>query len=128
MARAYSDDLRGKVLEAMGSGLSTHAAARRFGIGIATAVVWARRLRDHGERSARHSGGRHGSRLDAHAAFVEGMINDRQDVTLDEMIVRIADERGLKVGRTTLSDWLRKRGWTFKKRPHTHWSRIARTS
>lgn len=128
MARAYSDDLGGKVLEAMGTSLSTHAAARRFGIGLATAVVWARRLRENGETSARYSGGRHGSRLDAHREFVEVMIESRKDVTPGEMVVRLSDERELTVGRTTLSDWLRKRGWTFKKRPHTHWSRTVRTS
>lgn len=128
MARAYSDDLRGKVLDAMASGLSTHKAAARFGIGIATAVVWARRFREHGETRARTSGGRHGSRLDPHAAFVEGLIADRKDVTLDEMVARLADERGLAVGRSTLSDWLRARGWTFKKSPPMRWSRTARMS
>ena len=128
MARAYSDDLRGKVLDAMASGLSTHQAAGRFGIGVATAVRWARRLRDHGETSARHSGGRCGSRLDGHAAFVEGLIEDEKDVTLDEMVARLADERDLRVGRSALSDWLRARGWTFKKRPRTHWSRTGPTS
>ena len=128
MARAYSDDLRGRVLEAMGSGLSTHQAARRFGIGVATAVVWARRLREHGETSARHSGGRRGSRLDGHATFIEGLIEGQKDITLDEMVARLADDRGVTVGRSTLSDWLRARGWTFKKRPRTHWSRIVPTS
>ena len=127
MARAYSDDLRGKVLDAMASGLSTHQAASRFGIGVATSVRWARRLRDHGETSPRCSGGRRGSRLDGHAAFVEGLIEDEKDITLDEMVARLADERDLRVGRSTLSDWLRARGWTFKKRPRTHWSRTART-
>ena len=128
MARAYSDDLRLKVLEAIGSGLSTHAAARRFGIGIATAVVWARRFREGGETSARVSVGRRGSRLDAHAFFVEGMIEDRRDVTLDEMVERLSAEQDVRVGRSTLSDWLRSRGWTFKKRPRTHWSRTVPTS
>lgn len=128
MARAYSDDLRGKVLEAMASGLSTHKAADRFGIGVATAVVWAQRLREHGEASARYSGGRRGSRLDAHAVFAEGLIADQKDITLDEMVARLAEARDLKVGRSTLSDWLRARGWTFKKSPPMRWSRTARTS
>ena len=74
----------------MASGLSSHQAASRFGIGVATAVVWARRLREHGETSARCAGGRRGSRLDGHAAFIEGLIKDETDVTLDEPKVRAA--------------------------------------
>ena len=128
MARAYSEDLRSRVLDAMASGLSTHQAANRFGIGVATAVVWARRLRDHGETSARHAGGRRGSRLDGHAAFIEGLIEGQKDVTLNEMVERLATERNVRISRSTLSDWLRARGWTFKKRPRTHWSRTDRTS
>ena len=128
MARAYSDDHRGKALDAMASGLSTHLAASRFGIGVATAVRWVRRLRDHGETSARYSGGRCGSRLDGHAVFIEGLIEEEKDVTLDEMVARLADERDVRVGRSTLSDWLRARGWTFRKSPRTHWNKTGRTS
>ncbi|RDJ14662.1 hypothetical protein B5K05_07370 [Rhizobium phaseoli] len=27
------------------------------------------------------------------------------------------------LGRSTIDVWLRKRSWTYKKRPHIHWSR-----
>ncbi|MGI8724084.1 MAG: IS630 transposase-related protein [Methyloceanibacter sp.] len=37
MARAYSLDLRRRVVDAIEGGLSTREAARRFAIGIATA-------------------------------------------------------------------------------------------
>jgi hypothetical protein len=30
-------------------------------------------------------------------------------------------------GRSALSDWCRGHSWTFKKNPHTHWSRTAPT-
>jgi transposase len=47
MARAYSQDLRDRVIDA---GTSARAAAD--GVGVATAIVWVRRARE-GERSAR---------------------------------------------------------------------------
>ncbi|MBB4000926.1 transposase [Aureimonas pseudogalii] len=126
MVRPYSDDLRERVLkEAERS--SARRAAVRFGISAATAVRWAARAR-MGERSARPWGGRRGSRLDAHAGFIETMIHDRRDITLDEMVERLVVERDLHLGRSALSAWLRRRSWTFKKRPHTHWSRSDRTS
>ena len=52
MARAYSQDLRDRVIDA---GTSARQAAERFGVGIATAIVWTRRARE-GERAARKQG------------------------------------------------------------------------
>lgn len=43
MARAYSVDLRQRVIDAIEGGLSTREAARQFAIGIATAGSWHRR-------------------------------------------------------------------------------------
>ena len=40
MARAYSHDLRVRVLDAVGAGLSRRAAAIRYRIGIATVIRW----------------------------------------------------------------------------------------
>ncbi len=51
------------------------------------------------------------------------MIEEAKDVTLNEMVMRLAEEKALSFGRSALDVWLRKRGWTFKKRPHMHWSR-----
>lgn len=127
MARAYSDDLRGRVLDATAAGASARAVAARFGVAIATAVRWVARARQ-GELAARRQGRPRGSQLDAHAAFVFGLIEAQKDITLDEMVERLAAERSLRLGRSGLSVWLRRQGWTFKKRPHMHWSRSGRTS
>ena len=51
------------------------------------------------------------------------MIEAQKDITLNEMVARLAREVGLRIGRSALSIWLGRRGWTFKKRPHMHWSR-----
>ena len=45
MAQAFSLDLRRRVIEAIETGLSTRAAARRFSIGISTAGSWYRQWR-----------------------------------------------------------------------------------
>ena len=127
MARALSDDLRSRVLQASSDGLSARQAAARFGVGISTAIRWIGRAK-LGERSARAQGWRRGSRLDPHENFVVEMIEARKDITLKEMLVRLANEVGLLIGRSALSVWLGRRGWTFKKRPHMHWSRSERIS
>lgn len=44
------------------------------------------------------------------------MIDDRKDVTLDEMVERLCVERQVGISRSALGAWLRGGGWTFKKR------------
>ena len=77
MARAYSQDLRDRVIDA---GSSARAAADRFGVGIATAIVWTRRARE-GERSARKQGQPMRSKLDPHRDYLLGLIGAEPDVT-----------------------------------------------
>lgn len=127
MARALGDDLRSRVLKASAEGASARSAAARFGVGVSSAIRWVARSKI-GELSPRPQGRKRGSRLDEHADFVVGMIDERKDITLNEMVDRLKAERSMRIGRSALSDWLRDHGWTFKKSPHTHWSRTAPTS
>ncbi len=127
MARALSTDLRSRVLKASGTGMSARQAAARFGVGISSAIRWIARAKI-GEMVPRPQGRRRGSSLDAHASFIVGLIEARKDITLDEMVEHLAAQRSMRIGRSALSDWLRGHGWTFKKRPHMHWSRTGKTS
>lgn len=96
-------------------------------MGASSAIRWIARAKI-GEVSPRLQGRKSGSRLDGYADFVFGMIDERKDITLNEMVDRLEAERSVHIGRSTLSDWLRGHGWTFKKSPHMYWSRIAPTS
>jgi len=128
MARAYSQDLRDRVLTATSEGLSARGAAARFGIGIKTAIEWVRRARQSGETRARKQGQPKGSKLDEHEAFLLGLVAETDDITLAEMQARLRAERGVVAGTTTLWRFFDARGLTFKKRPPTRPSRTARTS
>src|SRR5690554_3974910 len=97
------------------------------GVGVSSAIRWIARAKT-GERTPRRQGRQSASSLDAHEAFIVGMIEERQDITLNEMVARLLAEQSVKISRSALSAWLRGRGWTYKKRPHMHWSRIAPTS
>ena len=57
MARAYSQDLRDRVIDAALAGMAARQAAVRFGVGIATAIVWVRRARESARRAGRASRG-----------------------------------------------------------------------
>ena len=127
MAKALSEDMRSRVLKASDAGMSARKAASRFGIGVSSAIRWIARAK-LGETTPRPQGRRRGSSLDAHEVFIVGMIEARKDITLNEMVERLAAERSMRIGRSALSDWLRGHGWTFKKRPRMHWSRTGPTS
>jgi transposase len=127
MGKALSGDLRSRVLKASSEGMSARQAAARFGVGVSSAIRWIARAKV-GELTPRPQGRRRASRLDVHEAFIIGLIDERKDITLNEMVDRLESEQSVRISRSALSAWLCRHGWTFKKSPRTHWSRNAPTS
>lgn len=119
MGRPYSLDLRERVVAAIRGGLSTGAAARRFAVGKATAGEWARRERATGGVAPARQGKPRGLTLDAHADFILGLVEEKRDITLDELVERLAAERSVNVVRTSVWTFLDRRGQTHKKRRRT---------
>ena len=104
MVQAYSSDLRSRVIKAAANGMSARQAAERFGVGVSTAIVWVRRYRQSGEVVARTQGKPRGSRLDAHAGFILGLVEaGTKDISLAEIVARLASERGLTIGITEVA-------------------------
>lgn len=127
MGRPYSMDLRERVVGAIEGGMSTHQAAARFDIGIATAGAWARLKRSKGDVSPARQGKPKGSVLDPHAEFIFGLIEESPDITLEEIASRLAEECGLKVVATAVWKFLDRHEMTHKKRPPTRASRNVAT-
>ncbi len=125
MGKPYSMDLRERVIAAVEGGMSTHRAAARFSIGIATAGAWARLKRATGDVTPARQGKPKGSVLDAHADFICGVIDETPDITLEEIAERLAAERGLRVVSTAVWKFLDRRDMTHKKRPPTRANRSA---
>ncbi|MFD1985428.1 IS630 transposase-related protein [Mesorhizobium newzealandense] len=120
MARAYSLDLRTRVIEAIEAGLSTREAARRFAIGISTSGAWYRAWRSSGNLEPGRQGKPKVSKLDAHETFILALVEtDERDITLAEIVDRLAAERGVKASLTTVHAFFAKRGITYKKRQRT---------
>jgi transposase len=117
MGKPYSMDLRERVVAAIEGGETTHQAAARFAIGIATAGAWARLKRATGDVRPAKQGKPKGAVLDAHADFILGVLAEAPDTTLDEMVERLREERGVVVVRTAVWKLLDRHGQTHKKRP-----------
>lgn len=127
MARAYSVDLRERVVGSIESGLSTRAAARRFSIGIATAGAWHRHWRSTGKLVPGRQGQPKGSKLDVHEAFILGLVEERKDITLAEIVERLAIERDMRTCPATVWQFFDRRDITLKKRRHTPASSSVQT-
>jgi transposase len=126
MARAYSSDLRVRVIEAINGGLSTRHAAALFSVGVATAGAWHRFWRKTGEAKPLQQGNPGGSKLDAYAGFILGLIAADKDITLNEIAGRLLQEHGVAVQPSTIWYFLDRRGMTFKKRRRMRPSKSAR--
>jgi|SRR5215467_875952 len=101
MPRAYSGDLRIRVIGAVEGGLSARGAARRLGVGESTATAWVGRWRRTGSSEAKSQKGRSRSPLAAHAPWLLALIAAEADLTLEEIGERLA-ARGIQVGQFDL--------------------------
>lgn len=70
MTRAYSNDLRGRVVEADVSGDSCSAAADRFGVSKSSAIKWVRLFRRTGSVVPGKMGGHRPFVLAPHRDFI----------------------------------------------------------
>jgi transposase len=129
MARAYSIDLRKRVVEAVTGGLSTRAAARQFSIGISTVGSWCRTWRSSGRLEPGRQGKPRRSKLDAHEAFILSLIDtDDRDITLVEIAEELAAQRDVKTCAASVHAFFKKRGITFKKRQAMRQNKPVRMS
>ena len=114
MARAYSLDLRERVVGAVEGGMSRREAAEVFGVSPSTAVKWMHRHRDSGSVAARAMGGDRRSRLGGERSFIEEQLEAVNDLTIEELRAALR-ERGLVVGYGTVWRFLAKEKITLKK-------------
>ncbi|ACO79418.1 transposase of insertion sequence ISRm10-1, orfA protein [Azotobacter vinelandii CA] len=108
-------------------GLSARQAAERFDVGTATAIVWVRRFREGGELVARRQGKPRGLRLDPHADYLLGLLEQPPDLTLAELAATLERERGIRVSLAMVWTFLDRHDMTFKKRPRRRPSSSGRT-
>jgi transposase len=117
MPRAYSQDLRERVIDAvLVGGESRRSAARRFGVSDASAVKWLQRVTRLGDRRCARMGGYRRSKLKPHRDWLLAAIAAEPDMTLAALCERLAAEHGLKTDTGTLSRFFTSEGISFKKK------------
>ena len=128
MRKPYSQDLRDRVIDAVEKeGMSRRAAARLFKVSPSTVVKWIDLFRRTERRSPSRVRGHRPSTLASHREFLIAAHAEKADTTLEALSRRLLAERGVKADTSMLSRFFRQIGVTFKKRPSSPASRIART-
>jgi transposase len=113
--RAYSQDLRDRVLSAEGVG--SGKVAGRYGVS-SSYVVKARQRRDRlGEVTPGAQRSHTPAKLAGHYDTITAQVARQPDMTLDELRAWILAELGTSVSVSTVWSTLRRLGLTLKKRP-----------
>ena len=113
MPRAYSGDMRQRLIAEVESGASRRAAAEEFAVSASTAIIWVKCFRETGRCAAKPRGGSI-SPLEEHADFLLSLIKKEPDLTLDEMVLTMRRHRILG-SRTAVWRFFKRHKITFKK-------------
>lgn len=131
MARAYSDDLRRKVLEAYGRGKVTEQQlAERFGVSYGfVKKIRRQQLRSGQMERVRHRPGRKPELGEPIRERLRSWLRQQPDLTLAELQEKLLEQAQLRVSRPSIWVVLRKKmGLRLKKSRSTPRSRRARRS
>jgi transposase len=115
MPRAYSLDLRERVVRFVDAGHSRRAAAAHFVVSVSFVVRLISAYRRDGSFNPRPSGGRRHSKLEPHRGFVLARVAEQADITMAELADALLAATGTRVAGASLSRWLIRNGFRFKK-------------
>ena len=113
----YSTDLRERVVMTVGEGASRREAARVFRVSASSAIRWVELQDQTGSVCPKPRSGHRRSPLEAHAAWLLGLISTEKDLTLEEIAARIGRERGVRTTKSSVDRFYARHGITFKKKP-----------
>lgn len=122
---AYSEDLRKKIVQALGRGATKTEAARVFGVSRSSVKRYAK-LADEGRPLApkRRPGSK--PKMDERAErLLEADLQERPAATLSERSEFLGRAAGVRVSESTVSRMLKRLGWSRKK---DRWERASATS
>lgn len=116
MARAYSLDLRERVVAAVAAGESCRKVAATFKVSVASVVKWSQRFRATGTPAARPMGGNRPYALAGERDWLLKRLSQQPDVTLRALLAELA-ARGIKVSYYAVWHFFEHEGISFKKKP-----------
>ena len=114
MGYGHSLDLRKRIVEAVQSGSSARAAARRFGVSASSAIILVGRWRKTGCYGPGQVGGQKPRKLAGHEDWLHEVLASEPDITLSELRDRLA-AKGVTISRQSINDPLHALGYRDQK-------------
>lgn len=114
MARAYSEDLRIRLVDQVENGRSARSVARLFKVSESSGVKWVQRWRRHGTVAPSKERGHRRSVLEPVADWLLQLVRREKDFTLEEIRSRLK-ERGIRASVSMIWYFLDRHGFSFKK-------------
>jgi transposase len=116
--KAYSEDLRLRVVAAIDGGMPRSEVVRVFGVSRATVARYLQLRRQTGAVGSRPRHGPPPITTSALAAALPARLAEQPDATLEELRTWWEQTSGMPVSLATISRVITRRlGWTRKKRP-----------
>ncbi len=115
--KAYSKDLRLRVLAAVDRGMPRREVARTFGLSVSTIKRYLKLRHQTGGVEARPIPGPPAHKREILEEVLPAQVQRNPDLTLAEHCELLEDERGLGVSTATVSRTLKSLGLPLKKRP-----------
>ena len=115
MPRAYSADMRVRVIGRVEGGASRREAAEHYEVSASTAVIWMKCFEETGRCAAKPRGGSTAP-LEEHAEFLLALIDAQPDLTLDEVVSAMRKHK-IPGSRTAVWRFFQRHKITFKKKP-----------
>lgn len=125
MSRAYSSDLRERVIGAVSGGVSATSAAKVFSVSASSAIKWVRQWRRDGRMAPSPVRGHRRAVLEPHATWLLDLIAVQSDITLEE-VRALLRERGIVVSIATVWSFYDRHSISFKKKRLRHRAGSAR--
>ncbi len=116
MGRYYSLDRRVRVAGFVEAGHSRRTAARHFGVSDSFAIKLVRRQSRSGSPGpARQGRPRGGGKLALYEVYLVQIIKTKPAITMPELAARLLEKHGVTAAPATLSRFLCRCGFTYKK-------------
>jgi transposase len=115
MPKAYSLDLRERVARFVSAGHSRRVAAAHFAVSVSFVVNLMKAYHSGAGLKPKPSGGRRHAKLDQHRTLLLERLAEKDDITMPELAAELCAATGTKVDPASLSRWLIRNGYRFKK-------------
>lgn len=114
--KAYSTDLRERIVRAVERGMTKSRAARTFAVSLASVKNYVRQMQTSGSLAAQPIPGRpRGIPRDQEGALV-AQLRATPDATLEELVTAWTAARQVRISVATMSRAIKRARWTRKKR------------